>query len=379
MNKNLLIIAGEASGDLHGSSVIRELKKIDNSVAVVGIGGDRMIKEGMEVLYHINKMAFLGFIEVIKHIPFIRKVQNEIIEEVKKRNIKTAVLIDYPGFNLAIAEKLNKMGVKIIYYISPQIWAWGKGRIKKIRKLVDRMIVIFPFEKELFEKNGVKSDYIGHPLIEQIANYKYLTRAELFEKFDLKPEKEILLLLPGSRVQEVKMIFPQIISAASKVAEKLNMQVVIACSENMDESIFNKLTDNRSFKVIKNHTYDLYKYAKFGIIKSGTSTLEAGLFCLPMIVVYATNYLTYLIGKSLIKISNIALVNIVSGENVVEELIQNDINEQNVYQHCISILSDDSRYNMIKEKLSRLRANLGEPGASKKCAEIIYSCVLNEA
>ena len=378
MNKNILVVAGEASGDLHGAAVIRELKNIDKEISPIGIGGDRMIKEGLNVLYHINQMAFLGFIEVIKHIPFIRKVQSAIIEEVKAKNITTAVLIDYPGFNLSIAKKLKKMGVKIIYYISPQVWAWGKGRVKDIKKLVDKMVVILPFEKEFFEDYGINVEYAGHPLLEQIESYNYLTRNELNEKFNLDTNKEILLLLPGSRVQEVKKIFPQMISAASRAAEQLNMQVVVACSENMDESIFGRLTSLHNFTVIKKHTYDLYKHAKFGIIKSGTSTLEAGLFCLPMVVVYATNYLTYLIGKSLIKIESISLVNIVNKEKIVEELIQNDFTEDNIYNSCMKILSDKQLYDKTKEKLSYLKAKLGAPGASKKCANIIYSYIVGQ-
>ncbi|MGE5683458.1 MAG: lipid-A-disaccharide synthase, partial [Bacillota bacterium] len=209
MNKELLIISGEASGDLHGASLIRELRSKDPSINICGIGGNKMQSAGMELLYHINQMAFLGFVEVIRHIPFIKKVQNNILQEVIKRQIKTVVLIDYPGFNLNIAKKLKNLDVKIIYYISPQIWAWGQKRINKIKRLVDKMIVILPFEEKFFRQAGVDVEYVGHPLLEQIENYKYLSREELFNKFSLEKDKEILLLLPGSRQQEVKRIFPE--------------------------------------------------------------------------------------------------------------------------------------------------------------------------
>ena len=175
-DKNILLIAGEASGDLHGSALIAELKKLDPSVNVYGIGGEKMKKAGMNILYPIDRLAFLGFTEVLKHLPFIKKVQREILTLVKEKGIKTAVLIDYPGFNLSIAKRLKKSGINIFYYISPQIWAWGAGRIKKIRSLINKMIVVFPFEEELYKRNNVNVEYVGHPLVERIDEYKLLSK-----------------------------------------------------------------------------------------------------------------------------------------------------------------------------------------------------------
>lgn len=377
MNKELLIISGEASGDLHGASLIRELRSKDPSINICGIGGNKMQSAGMELLYHINQMAFLGFVEVIRHIPFIKKVQNNILQEVIKRQIKTVVLIDYPGFNLNIAKKLKNLDVKIIYYISPQIWAWGQKRINKIKRLVDKMIVILPFEEKFFRQAGVDVEYVGHPLLEQIENYKYLSREELFNKFSLEKDKEILLLLPGSRQQEVKRIFPEAIKALVRLSGELNMQAVVACSSDIDEKIFSELSgpEVNDFRIIKDHTYDLYKHARFGIIKSGTSTLEAALFGLPMVIVYATSQLTYLIGRSLIKIDKIGLVNIVSGEKIIEELIQNEVNENSIFEVCRDILTDQSKYNKIKQDLQGIHSLLGIKGASVRSAEIICSFI----
>ncbi|MCW8849139.1 MAG: lipid-A-disaccharide synthase, partial [Melioribacteraceae bacterium] len=179
MNKKLLIIAGEASGDLHGSALVLELKKIDENLEIFGIGGDKMVEAGLKSKFHINEMSFLGFIEVIKHLPFIRKVKRDLINLVKVENIKTVVLIDYPGFNLSIAKSFHALGLKNIYYISPQIWAWGKGRIKKIKKIIKRMIVFFPFEKKLYTLNNINSDFVGHPLVRSIENYNFRTKEEL--------------------------------------------------------------------------------------------------------------------------------------------------------------------------------------------------------
>jgi lipid-A-disaccharide synthase len=322
-------------------------------------------------------MAFLGFAEVVKHLPFIRRVQKELIQLIKRENIKFAVLIDYPGFNLNFAKKLKGIGVKIIYYISPQIWAWGGGRIKKIKKLVDKMLVVFPFEEELYKKNDVNVELVGHPLIERINEYKFLSREELLNKFNLSDD-EILLVMAGSREHEVNKIFPEVIKAAERIAKEFGLQVIVACSSNIDENIFYNSVRSKEFTVIKGFTYDLMRYSRLGIIKSGTSTLEAGIFGLPMVIVYKTSMLTYLIGKNLIQVDNIGMVNIISGETVVPELIQNDVNEKTIYSECKKILSDKTLYEKIKRKFMLLKEKLGSTGASGKAARIIYS-LLNEA
>jgi len=376
-NKNLMIIAGEISGDLHGASLITEIKKIDPQIDISGIGGDKMRAAGMELSYHLNRMAFLGFLEVVKHIPFIKAVQKNLIEEVKKKGIKTVVLIDYPGFNLSIAKKLHRLGIKIIYYISPQIWAWGSGRIEKIKKLVDKMLVVFPFEEKLYSDNAVNVEFVGHPLLERLKKFDFLPREKFFEKFELDKNKEILLLLPGSREQEVKSIFPEMIKAAEKISNEFNLQIVIACSSNIDENIFRDLTKLKNLKFLRDNTYNLLKYSKFGIIKSGTSTLEAGLFELPMVIVYKTSPLTYLIGKRLVKVNSIGMANIISGENVVPELIQNDVTSEKIYSEAKNILSNDRVYESIKQKLGRIKEKLGTEGASERAARSIYE-VMNE-
>ncbi|HKI77393.1 MAG TPA: lipid-A-disaccharide synthase [Ignavibacteriaceae bacterium] len=376
-NKNLMIIAGEMSGDLHGGSLITELLKIDPQINVFGIGGDKMKAAGMQLNYHLHKMAFLGFLEVVKHIPFIRKVQKRLISVVKEKEIATVVLIDYPGFNLSIAKKMKRLNVKIIYYISPQIWAWGGGRIEKIKKIVNKMLVVFPFEEKLYSDHNVDVDFVGHPLLERLNDYNFLEKDELFDKFELEKDKEILLILPGSRDHEVRSIFPETIKAAEKLAKEFNLQIVTACSSNIDENIFYKITEIRNFKVIKENTYNLLKYSKFGIVKSGTSTLEAGLFCLPMIIVYKTSSLTYLIGKSLIKVDNIGMANIISGEKVVPELIQKDVSEKSIYSEAKKILSDKTVFDEMKKKLGNIKKKLGSEGASERAAKSIYK-VMNE-
>lgn len=373
-----MIIAGELSGDLHGAALITELKKLDADLEIYGIGGDMMKAAGMNIIYHINRMAFLGFVEVVKHLPFIKKVQRDLLSLVKDKNIKNVILVDYPGFNLSIAKKLKRLGVKIIYYISPQVWAWGTGRIKKIKALVNKMLVVFPFEEELYKKAGINAEFVGHPLPERIYKYNFLSREELFRKYNLDESKEILLILPGSRKHEVEKIFPVSIKAAERIAAEFNLQVVIACSSNIDENIFRRLSGFSNYKVVKDRTYDMMKFAKIGIVKSGTSTLEAGLIGMPMVIVYRTNYLTYLIGKSLVKLDNIGLVNIVLGETVVPELIQNAADSDSIYKECSNILSDSRLYNSIANKLGSLKEKLVTERASRKAAQAVYA-IINEA
>lgn len=378
MNKKIAIIAGEASGDLHGASLIKELKLLDNDIEIYGIGGEKMIASGMTAKYHINDMAFLGFIEIVKHIPFIRKVKKDLIALVNDKKIKDVVLIDYPGFNLSIARSFHKMGLKNFYYISPQIWAWGKGRIKKIKNLIHKMIVFFPFEEKLYKDNYVDASFVGHPLVKSINEYRFLSKDELRSKHNLSDQKEILLLLPGSRKQELDKILPDLLEAAKKLSNNFDLQIVIACADNIEEEYFNTVFSNYNFKLVKGDTYNLLKNSKFSIVKSGTSTLEAGIIGNPFIVVYKTNYFTYLIGKALIKIKNIALVNIVAEKTVIPELIQDDVNPENIYNVSRKILTDDKYYKSLADNLLNIKSKLHTEGnPSKKAAEIIYA-ELNE-
>ena len=376
--EEILIIAGEVSGDLIGSGLVYQLKKINPSLKISGIGGEKMKDAGMELIFHINQMAFLGFWEVLKHYPFIRKVRNKILDRVADNKIKYAVLIDYPGFNLNIAPRLKKLGVKIFYYVSPQLWAWGSGRVKKIQKFIEKMLVIFPFEKDFYKNFSIDVEFVGHPLVERINNYSFLSKDELYKKLNLEKDKEILLLLPGSRKQEIERIFPEVIKAAKKLSDKFNLQVVVACSSNIDKNILTELSDNVKFTVASDVTYDLMKNSKFGIIKSGTSTLEAGYFTLPMVVVYKTSPASYLIGSNLIKIDKIAMANIILGEKLVPELIQSEVNEKIIFRQSEKILSNDSEYKRIKTRLENIKNLLGETGASEKAARSILA-LMNES
>ncbi|MBN2571635.1 MAG: lipid-A-disaccharide synthase [Ignavibacteriales bacterium] len=375
VNKKIMFVVGETSADLHTSAVLEKLKILDKEIEFIGTGGDRMIAVGMRTLYHIKDLAILGFSEVIKHIPFIQKVKKNLIKAIYKENIDTIVLVDYPEFNLSLASKIRNKVKNIIFFISPQIWAWRKNRIKRMKKLIDKMIVVFPFEKEIYQQEKIDVEYVGHPLSERINQHNFVPKNILFEKFSLDDKKEILLLMPGSRLQEVKRILPEVVGAAEKLANKYNFQIVVAGSQNISDENYFTFFGNKNFHLIRNYNYELLRYAKFGIIKSGTSTVEAAFSELPFVVVYSTSSLTHFIGKKFIKINYIAMPNIIAGKKIVEELIQKDVNKENIFKVCDHILGDNKKLNIMKNNLRQVKENLDSNNCSAKTAEIIYSFV----
>jgi lipid-A-disaccharide synthase len=374
---NLMIIAGEVSGDILGGELSAELMQLDNKIKLFGIGGEKMKQAGVEIIYHINKLAFLGFAEVVRHIPFVKKVQNDLIKVIREKKIKHIIMIDYPGFNLNFAKKIKPFGVKVLYYVSPQVWAWGKRRIKKMKNLVRKMFVVFSFEEKIYKDEGIDVEFVGHPILDRINGYNFLSKENFFESCNLDTAKDILLILPGSRKFEVEKIFPACIEAALRLKKEFNLQIVVAGAASIDEKLFAGISPLSEYKIIKNKNYELMKYSKVGIIKSGTSTLESGLFGLPMVIVYKTSLLTYFISKSLVRLKNIGMANIISGENVVTELIQHNVNPDSIYNEVKKILSDGDLFDSIKRKLSSIKIKLGSEGAAKRTAQSIYS-LLNE-
>lgn len=373
--RSVLIVAGEVSGDNHASAVLHRLREKAPALKFFGIGGNKMRDENAQLIEHIDNMAFLGFFEVLKHIPFIRKVQDRLMEVVRREGIDTAVLVDYPGFNLNFARRLKKAGIRVIYYISPQIWAWAPWRIRKIKRLVDRMLYVFPFEGDIYRKAGIPSVYTGHPLVEKFDSYPYQPREVFFAEYGLDAQKEILLLLPGSRSHEISKILPVILPAAKRLAEESGFQIVAAGSPTISDDIYQQYLAGTGVTLIRGKSLELMRYASFGIIKSGTSTMEAGLSLLPMVVVYKTSSLTYAIGRMLVQVKNIAMANIISGETVVPELIQDDCNPDRIYQVSSEIIRSPEKQAAIKEKFALLKAKLGEKTASETAADEIIKFV----
>ncbi len=372
MNSNsLLIIAGELSGDVQGGKLVAEIKKLSPDVKITGIGGDNMEAAGMELLHHIREMSFLGFTEVLKHLPFIHKIMNELTEWIETNRPETILLIDYPGFNLKLAARAKKLGCRVVYYISPQIWAWGGGRIKKIARFVDHMIVVFPFEEELYKSAGVKVDFVGHPILEGL-NSEF-TKEKFFENHALKLDNNVVGLLPGSRAQEVENLYLPMLEAVELMRRDLpNLQTVTGVSPTLNEDLYKNIEAGLRVEHSK-ATYDLMKHADLLFVASGTATLESACFGSPMIIVYKVSPISWLLGKMLIKLKNIGLVNIVAGRQIVPELLQSEVTAARLAAEGVSLLGDKTLMEDTIKKLLMVKESLGKTGASKRAAEIIVN------
>ncbi len=367
-----MMVAGEVSGDLHGSGVVRELKKRLPGVSVFGVGGDLMQREGMELLHHISTLSVMGFAEVIRHLPVIRQVEQTLERALDERKPQAVVLIDYPGFNLRFAGTVRDRKIPILYYISPQIWAWHRSRLKKIKALVDQMNVIFPFEVDLYRKVGVPVQFVGHPLLERLGSTG--SKENFFRSNGLVPGRKLVSLFPGSRVQEIRQILPTMLSAARILRSDLGVQVAIGVSAGLEKNVLNSfLSEEKETVALENATYGLMEHSDAAIVTSGTATLETAWFGTPMVVVYKTSPLTFFLGKLLVKVPHIGLVNIVSGREVVPELLQGEMTTPALVKAVSRFLTDMDYNRSVREQLSHVRQRLGTPGASSRVAESIIA------
>jgi lipid-A-disaccharide synthase len=376
-SKKILIVAGEASGDLHGSSLIRELKNVNSHLQFFGIGGDRMRKEGMELIYHIDKLSIMGFFEVLKNLGLIRKVMKTMVKLAEERKPDLVVLIDYPGFNLRFAKKAKKMGIPVAYYISPQVWAWGGNRVKKMKGLIDKMIVIFPFEEDIYRNVGMDCEFVGHPLLEVVK--PVLSKEDFQSKFDLRKNEILLGLLPGSRWQEVEKILPIMLESVQLLGSRIkNLRIMLGLAPTIEkekvQTILNQFRKSK-IEIIENLTYDLMKHSDLLLVASGTATLESAILGTPFLVLYKTSFWTYLFAKSLVSIPNIALANVVAGKKIVPEYIQNKAVPKDIAEEMYDLLTNKQRYKSIQNELSLVKEKIGEQGASKKAAAIINKMI----
>jgi lipid-A-disaccharide synthase len=368
----VMIIAGEPSGDLHGAGVVRELKRRVPECDVFGIGGDKMQAAGMQLVYHIRELAVMGFLEVVQHLPLIRSVEKTLDALLTARTPDVLLLIDYPGFNLRFARLAKRQKIHIVYYISPQVWAWNPGRVKKMKGLIDTMLVVFPFEVEIYREAGIEAKFVGHPLLEVLDEPQ--GRSEFCKRWGIDERKKILGLFPGSRKQEIERIFPAMIGAVRILSRQFEIQAAAGVSSVLDvEYMQSFLRDDIPLFLIQNATYDVMKNSDLAIVTSGTATLEAGYFQTPMIVVYKTSWLTYLIGRMLVRINNIGLVNIVAGENIVPELLQTQVSASRLAEEASGQLTSEQKRKEISQRLSVIKEKLGTCGASARVAETVLS------
>ena len=361
------IIAGEASGDLHGANLIKEIKKLDSNAAFRCWGGDLMEEEGADLVKHYRDLAFMGFLEVIKNIRTIFKNMKFCKEDIIKYKPDAVIFIDYPGFNLRIAEFVHQNKIPTLYYVSPQVWAWKSSRVKKIKLVVDKMYVILPFEKAFYKKYQYDVDFVGHPLIDAIEQFKdkAIAKQVFCEKYGLN-KKPIIALLPGSRSQEIEKKLPIMLSVVSKYKE---YQFVIAGAPARSKEYYTPFLSKENVHVVLNDTYNLLNNSHVALVTSGTATLETALFKVPQVVCYKSSAFSYRIAKLLIgkRIKFISLVNLIAGKEIVKELIQVELTDVNLMKELECIISAEGRENMAKE-YQLLEDKCGGAGASLNTA-----------
>ncbi len=362
----LAVVAGEASGDLHAAEVIRELKKLDPSLKTFGIGGDLLQKQGTQILYHAREMGIVGLFNVIRHLGMFRKIFNELLAKIEVEKPDAVLLVDYPDFNLRVAKRCKKMGLPVVYYISPQIWAWRRGRVKHIAKYVDHMIVIFPFEADFYREHDVPVTYVGHPLIEQLA---------MIRRAAPKEGRTRIALLPGSRRMEVAALLPPMLDALAILKKEIGaiepfiIQAPTIDYPELEEIVTAKAAD---VPILPHDRGEALSAADVALSSSGTATLECAIVGTPVVVMYRLSPMTYRIGKWLVKLPHFSLVNIVAGKKIVPELLQHDVTGENIAAAVRDLLA---RRAEVQRELGSVKQKLGEYGASRRAAEAIMSVV----
>ena len=368
------IIAGEASGDLYGSNLVKELKLKDSNADIRAWGGDLMKKQGVDLVKHYKDHNYMGFLEVIRNLGTILKNISFCKQDIKAFSPDALILIDFPGFNMRIAKYFYQYSFPVLYYIAPQVWAWKENRVEAIKKYVDKLYVILPFEKEFLKKHGVESNYMGHPLLEHILNFKdkeSVSKSKFVEEHGLEVEKPIISLLPGSRKQEIEKKLPVMLRAVSSYSKNFN--IVIAGMENF-KNLYREITSNSNAKVICKDTYNLLNNSNIALVTSGTATLETAFFNVPQIVCYKTSWLSYIIAKSLVKIKYISLVNLIMDEEVVKELIQNDLSYFKLTKE-LNLLNNALALNKMKDAYQVLITKCQGKNVSKNIALDMFKTI----
>lgn len=362
------IIAGEASGDLHGGNLIKAIHRQDAQADVRCWGGERMQQAGATLVKHYRELAFMGFVEVIANLRTILKNIDRCKKDISGYKPDVLVLIDYPGFNMRIAEWAKQQGIKIVYYISPQVWAWKEKRVEKLKRDVNKMLVILPFEVDFYKKWDFEVTYVGHPLVEVVRYEK--------EQVPVKPisDKPIIALLPGSRAQEIKVKLPLMLSMVKHFPDYC---FVVAQASAQPDSLYQEIIGNEPVLLIKDQTYNLLKQAKAGLITSGTATLETALFGLPQVVCYKGNPVSFWLATKLVSVKYISLVNLIMDKEVVKELIQTELTEANIKASLTRLLHDEAYKKELKSDYDTLWHKLGDKQASTLAAQEIYSLVAN--
>jgi lipid-A-disaccharide synthase len=368
----VMISVGEASGDLNGASVASALRTIEPDIRLLGMGGDMMRAAGVEIVYDIADLGVMGLVEVVKSLPKLFKLRDFLADVMRREKPDVLVIIDYPGFNMRLAKIARRMGIPVVSYISPSAWAWGRGRAREVAGTVARVAAIFPFEADIYRAAGANVTFVGHPLLDIVK--PTLTKEAAFRHFAADPAKPIVLLMPGSRQQEIDKLLPEMLAAAEIINKKVpNCQFFLPVASTISRDLLQNIISRYHVPVglTAGNTYDLMTIGDVAIAASGTATLETSLLGLPTVIIYKMATLTYWLGKLLVKIPHIGLPNIVAGRKVVPELLQDEASAANIASEALGLLTDPARRQQVAADLAELRVRLGESGAVGRVAGVI--------
>jgi lipid-A-disaccharide synthase len=369
--KHILIICGEASGDLHAANLAKEILKVNPEIKISGVGGALLRKAGAQIYCDIKDLAVIGLFDVLKKLPKFFALQKLILKKIKEEKPDALILVDFSGFNLRLAKKINK-AIPTIYYISPQVWASRPGRIKTIKDCIHKLITIFKFEEEFYKRYGIDAVFVGNPLLDIVQ--PTMDRQEFFYKYGLADSKTTIALLPGSRRQEIKNILPIMLKASILISKALpSVQFVIVKTPQIEWSIYNRLVGGLDIDliIIEGLTYDCLKSADFALVASGTATLETAIMQKPFVIIYKMGLLNYLLYRPQVKVPYIGMVNIIAKRKVIPEFIQFEACPQKILDESIKILKNPSEIEQMKSNLERIKSLLGEKGASERAAQTI--------
>ncbi len=368
--RRLLVSSGEPSGDLYAGELVRHLRGGSEAFDVFGLGGDRLQAQGARLLAHVSELAVVGLVEVLRHLRRLRAVFRSVLAEVDREPPALAVLVDYAGFNLRLARALHRRGIPVVYYVSPQLWAWRRGRMRAVRDCVSHMIVIFPFEEPFYREAGVRVTFVGHPLVDLVrpaADPRGFLAAE-----GLDPDRPVLAVLPGSRRQEIAYNLPPIAGALRLLKQQRpRLQAALAMAPGIDRSLFDAALGQLEVARVEGQTHALMGAATAGIVASGTATVEAALLDLPSVVVYRLSPLTYAMGRPFVHVPHYAMANLIAGRRVLTELIQGEFRPDTVVREVNRLLDIGAQRASVQEGLAEVRGRLGAPGASARAAEVV--------
>lgn len=369
--KQVLIVCGEASGDLNASQLAQSLKRLEPEIEISAVGGALLRQAGANIIYDIKDIACLGFFDIVKQLPKFIALKKLLLEKISIQKFDLVILVDFSGFNLRLAKALNK-SIPIIYYVSPQVWASREGRVKSIKEYISRMIVLFKFEEEFYKRHGIDATFVGHPLLDIVK--PAMEKAEFQRKFNISGSRPVIALLPGSRIQEIKHILPVMLGASVLISKQIpGIQFVIAKSTQVDLGIYQRIINgfDLDLKIVEGKTYDCLDIARFCLVASGTATLETAIMQKPFAVIYKMGLLNYLLYRPQVKVPYIGMVNIVADKKIVPEFIQFNATPQKISEEVISFLENPSSAERMRNELRQIKSLLGVPGAGLRASQII--------